>query len=227
MKKGIFLLVIIMAFSPIKANNQTNLNIGVNNYLDNSITFYERGVRFHVFLNGDFDFNTHTRRLRYSSNRGVRIDRDYHGKIRRIGNVFINYDYRGNVARIGNVFMSYRSGTLVRVGNLRISYNRWGEPYFTGSVKGYQYGTCDYGTNVNIGVVYDYNDQYFYRRDFRNNYHQFKEDSDFYYYRLAPNVKKGKRSNIIRRRKNRRTQDNTYYYKNNAEREYRKSRRSE
>ena len=200
MKKGLLILLgMFMMVSTAEANIGEKLKseIRVSYRYNDAITFNERGVEFHVFLNGDFDFNN----LR--SNRGIRIERDFNGQIRRVGNVFINYDYRGNVKRIGNVFMRYNRGNLTNVGNLTIRYSRWGDPYFYGRVKHNNYFYDGYGANIsiNIGGICDYNDAYFYRPQFRTHYRQFKEDNDFFYYRARPNAKIGKRSKILKRRK--------------------------
>ncbi len=194
----------------VKADNikKSTSKIGVNTFYNDAVSFVERGVKFHVFLNGDFDFNTHhqnTSYYDYNGNRtkryrGVRIEKDYRGRIRRVGNTFINYDYRGNVKRIGSVFIDYRFGQLSRVGNLRVSYDRWGSPHFYGRVK---YNTHFYNNHFSIGFgdIFDYDDDYFYRRDFRNNYKKYKEDTDFYYYKAKTNAKIGKRSKVLKRRK--------------------------
>lgn len=195
--------------SSVEAKNgklPTN-NIGLK-YDNNAVSFVERGIEFYVFLNGDFDFNSLYKNRYYDYNgrrtkrRGIRIERDYHGNIKRVGNVFINYDHRGNVKRIGNVFMNYRRGNLTKVGGLRISYNRWGHPRFYGNVNNNDYYN-DSGVNVNVnfGDVCEYNDAYFYRNDFRNNYYKIREDHNFYYYKAKPNAKIGKRSSILKRRK--------------------------
>jgi hypothetical protein len=216
MKKGILLLLGLMSIATINATTikSPESKIGVNYRYNDAVTFVERGVQFHVFLNGDFDFNTLLRNNRvydYNGtrfNHGVRIERDFRGRVRRVGNVFINYDARGNVKRIGSVFMRYRFGQLSRVGNLKINYDRWGYPNFRGFVKPGHYNDDFYyndgfgaGVNINIGSIFDYDDVYFYRRDFRNNYRQFKEDNDFFYYRAVPNAKIGKKAKVIKRRK--------------------------
>lgn len=241
MKKGILLLLGMMTMATINANNITKSTskLGVTYRYNDAVTFVERGVQFHVFLNGDFDFNTHYRNTRYydyhgkrvRSNRGVRIDRDRRGRVRRVGNTFINYDARGNVKRIGSVYMRYRFGQLTDVGNLRIRYDRWGNPRFYGNVKYNDYCEDDVYYNdggididVNIGDVFDYDDIYFYRRDFRNNYRQFREDDNFFYYRAVPNAKIGKRSKVIKRRKSKKRRND--FYEANPNREDRSNRRS-
>lgn len=241
MKKGILLLLGMMTMATINANNITKSTskLGVTYRYNDAVTFVERGVQFHVFLNGDFDFNTHYRNTRYydyygkrvRSNRGVRIDRDRRGRVRRVGNTFINYDARGNVKRIGSVYMRYRFGQLTDVGNLRIRYDRWGNPRFHGNVKYNDYCEDDVyyddggiDIDVNIGDVFDYDDIYFYRRDFRNNYRQFREDDNFFYYRAVPNAKIGKRSKVIKRRKSKKRRNDLYQA--NPNRDDRSNRRS-
>jgi len=218
MKKGIlFLLGFFMMVSSVEASVGNNFpdRFGFTYSYDNSVNFVERGIEFFVFTNGDFDFDTRFR------NRGVRIDRNFNGQIRRVGNVFINYDRFGNVTRIGNVFINYRRGRLHRVGDLRVRYDRWGYPFFTGNVRDFYY---DNGIriNINFGDVFGYNDRFFLRNNFRRNYIQFREDRNFYYYKARPNAKVGKRSQIIRRRKpanvrNNRTirRDNNFKYRKN------------
>ncbi len=209
MKKYLLLAVAFMSFSIINANNvkESTNKIGVNNrYFDDAVTFVERGIKFHVFLNGEFDFNTHTR-FKRGRGHGVRIKRNHRGQIRRVGNVFINYDRRGNVKRIGKVFINYRFGQLTRIGNMTIEYDRWGNPFFRGHVKGgyYYNNNYDNGCNVNIdyniGDIYDYDDDFFYRNNFRKNYRQIREDDNFYYYRATSNAKNNKKSKLIKRRK--------------------------
>ncbi|TYP96988.1 hypothetical protein C7447_1051 [Tenacibaculum adriaticum] len=215
MKKGIFLLIGLLSLTSISAKdiNTTNNNIGVNYPYNDAVTFTERSVEFLVYLDGNFDFNTHTRNDRYYDyngmriNSGVKIERDFRGRVRKVGAVFINYDVRGNVSRIGNVFMSYRFGQLSKVGHLKINYDRWGYPHFRGFVKtGRQYNNDYYynnglNININLGDVCEYEDAYFYKRDFRNNYRQFKEDNNYFYYKAVPNAKIGKRNKILKRKK--------------------------
>ena len=212
MKKYLLLVVGIMSFSILNAGNvkKSTDKIGVNNrYYNNAVTFVERGVKFHVFLNGDFDFNTHPKFKRGKGN-GIRIKRNYKGQIRRIGNVFINYDRRGNVTRIGKVFMNYRFGQLTRVGNMIIQYDRWGNPSFRGKVKGNYYNDgCIVDTGYNYGIIYDYDNDFFFRKSFKKNYRQIKEDDNFYYFKAKSNAKVDKRDEFIKRRKVKKTKYKT------------------
>ena len=121
-------------------------------YINNRpIKFRERGIALYVFTNGEFDFNTHAypygnrRRgvnttfgtnnnghIYYGSTnnnfgpRGVRVEYDYYGRVRRVGNVFINYDTYGRIKRIGRVYIVYRHRRVARVGDKRLIYNRRG-----------------------------------------------------------------------------------------------------
>ncbi|CAM1371524.1 conserved exported hypothetical protein [Tenacibaculum litopenaei] len=236
MRTGILFFLAAMLFAPLQANTNTKSTskIGVVNRYDDVLSFVERGIKFHVFLNGDFDFNTHHRTTRYVDyngrrtrvSNGVRIERDRNGRVRRVGTVYINYDFRGNVKRIGSVFMQYRRGQLTRIGNMRIRYDRWGHPSFRGYIKrgGYYQDIdhCDDDVNIDIdisiGDEYDYDDVYFYRRDFRRNYRQFKEDDNFFYYRAVPNANIGQKARVLKRRKSKRNSDrDDLYYRANPE----------
>lgn len=185
--------------SSVEAINGSKLTnrYWVNNYsYDNAVNFFERGIEFFVFTNGDFDFDTSF------NNRGVRIDRDFRGRIRRVGNVFINYDFRGNVTRIGNIFINYRRNRLFRVGNLEVRYDRWGYPIFYSDVRDNYYVDNGVRINLNIGRIFNFNDRFFFRNDFNRNYTRFREDRNlYYYYRANKNARVGKNDKVIRRRK--------------------------
>lgn len=208
MKRSVlFLLTMFLMVSNVEANNSENTNevFGVEYRYDDAVTFYERGIRFDVFLNGDFDFDS--RFLRNRRNRRVRISRDFNGRINRVGNVWIRYDFQGNVRRIGRVTMSYRRGLLRRVGNLRISYNSWGNPRFFGSVgfddfyNDYYYGNSwNVNFNWNVGAICVYNDPFFYGNEFRNSYRRVREDANYIYYRANDGANVS-RDRMIRRRK--------------------------
>lgn len=207
MKRSILLgLAMFLIGTAIQANNKVQFNETFSpiNYYDDVVTFIEKGIVFHVYLNGDFDFRELNRNSRYFNNYRngrIRISRNYEGRINRVGRVSISYDYNGNVRRIGHVRMKYRYNQLVRVGQLRISYN-YGRPEFYGYVNynDYDYDYYDSGFNVSIhlGSIFDYNHHFFYGRDFRNNYRKFREDRNYYYYKSHAKNGKGK---IIKRRK--------------------------
>lgn len=229
MKALLASLLTMFSFLYTKANineKSTNKIEKISKRYHKTISFNEKGIEFHIFLNGEFDFNTNPMG-RYTN--GVRIERDYYGKIRRVGNVFINYDYNGNVQRIGNVFMGYRYGKLCKVGGLYIHYDYWGNPHFEGRVKRSRYYHSYYSNNYNSyhSKVYDYDDDFFYHNNFRNQYQKYKEDKHYYYYKALPNVKEDNSKRYIKRRK----RYNKGLYKPNKRHEYipeqnRKSRRN-
>lgn len=200
MKKGILILLgMFMIVSTVEAKDGENLSSKFNNetsynLYNNAVNFFESGIEFFVFTNGEFDFDTRF------NNRGIRINRDYRGRIVNVGNVYIRYDFRGNVTRIGDVLIRYSRGLLTNVGDLRVRYDHWNTPIFYGNVRNFYYNN-GVRFNVSFGDVCDYNDVYFSRNDFGRNYTQFREDHNFYYYRARPNAKIGKRSTIIKRRK--------------------------
>ena len=88
-------------------------------------------------------------------NRGVSILRDRTGKIKQIGNVFLNYDRHGNITRAGSISINYTRGintTVNQVGGLKVNYNRFGEIINTrGHVNG--------NNNRN------YNDYYYFKKN--------------------------------------------------------------
>lgn len=164
-------------------------NVAYSNYMDaEPIVFMERGIEFFVFLNGDFDFNTRpqdreggifyrrggTRGNTVEAvNYGVRIEHDSFGRVRRVGNTFINYDNRNRVSRIGTVYMRYNRFALSQIGGMQIVYNRRGmiirtigEVNFTRGNYGYAHNTY-YGSSENYNSGYTYNDNsyYYYKAD--------------------------------------------------------------
>ena len=196
-----------MSFVAVSANDKnvpSEKTITINRY-DEAVSFIERGVQFHVFLNGDFEFDTPNRHYYKYNNRryrqnNIRIDRDYKGRIKRIGANYIRYDYKGNVTRIGNIRIYYRRGVVRKVGDLKVSYNNWGDPYFYGNVHR-DYYDSGIQFSLNFGTVFNYDDRYFYDYSFKNNYRKYREDKHYYYYKVKPNGKVGKRGKLIKRRK--------------------------
>ncbi|WP_395063880.1 hypothetical protein [Flavobacterium sp.] len=160
--------------------------------LDEPISFTERGIEFFVFANGDFDFNTRPEdsqgdyhyklagrrttevQRNVPSNYGVLIEHDSFGRVRRVGNTFINYDNRDRVNRIGTVYMSYNRFALAQVGGLQIVYNRRGEIVdMFGQVKGRRNGFAYSNGHNQYEDDNDYttshsntnNDYYYYKTD--------------------------------------------------------------
>lgn len=172
---------------------------------DEPIQFSERGIDFFVFPNGQFDFNTRPndnngdyyfktagRRNQevnnpQAQNYGVRIEQDNFGRIRRIGNTFINYDFQDRVARIGSIFLRYNRFALIQIGGLQLVYNRFGELIDTfGSVKScrnYGFTNSNY-THYGNGNGYNnnnYNNNY--ENDYQYNNDNQQNSNDHYYYK--------------------------------------------
>ena len=156
------------------------------------IIFRERGIEFMLFPNGEFDFNTRPSGPRYHVNgtngapgtrgyygpseRGIRVEHDNFGRVRRVGNVYINYDAFGRVKRIGTIYMSYNSFAVTKVGNMRIVYDRRGRIV---DVYGF-INHANGGYNYNPGTYYSSgNGHYDDDDDYGDNYN----DDDYYYYR--------------------------------------------
>lgn len=173
------------------ANEVTRFTLNTTNFsFEEPISFIERGIEFFVFPNGDFDFNTRPQdsqgdfyyrtagrkatgnsASRRAVNYGVRIEHDSFGRVRRVGNTFINYDYNDRVYRIGSVYMRYNRFALSQIGGLKIIYNRRGEIVNTiGSVKRwYNTGYTNYHDNTrvdtNCNSTNNTNDYYYFRQD--------------------------------------------------------------
>lgn len=151
------------------------------------ILFKERGIEFMLFPNGEFDFNTRPTRSRINNTygpprgsyyetaeRGVRIEHDNFGRVRRVGNVYINYDAYGRVKRIGTIYMSYNSFALTRVGNMRIIYDRRGRIVNV-------FGFINYANN---GYVYNPRGNHYSGGNNGDDYDtNYGNDDDYYYYR--------------------------------------------
>ena len=183
------------------------------------INFMERGVEFLIFPDGSFDFNTNNYNTAYNDNtyygrnsrrgridvsyRGPHVSVDYstnryprtNGKVRRIGNIYLNYDRYGRITRAGSVFIDYNHGNgwLRQVGGLRVSYNHWGEIVsLRGQVNRYNQN-CDVCGMINCN--HDHGDRYERHRDHDYDYgdHDRHDDDHYYYFKQNGKVKKHKR----------------------------------
>ncbi|RTY82688.1 hypothetical protein EKL99_08265 [Flavobacterium sp. ZB4P23] len=199
MKKITFLVASIFILGGSIANATEKIDFSVErrspvDFRDaDPIVFTERGIEFFIFPDGQLDFNTRPtigRDIYYKSSRkngvnkthgvpgnvrngnyGVKVAHDNMGRVRQVGNVFINYDSNDRIKRVGSVYMTYNRFALERVGGLEIIYNRHGQIVETvGAVKGGR--SYQYGQNRND-------------RDYDNDFggNQNSEDDDSYYYR--------------------------------------------
>lgn len=191
----------LTAQNPVFSNNNDRVLNNTRFSIDEPIVFMERGIEFYVFTNGDFDFNTRPDdsqgtyffrkgNVRGAStvnrgpiNYGVLIQHDSFGRVRRVGNTFINYDVFDRVSRIGSIYMRYNRDSLVQIGGLQIIYDRRGnivdmigsvtrtrgqqgfvtyygprENYYTNQSATYTYG------NSNV-YAYNQNEYYYYKAD--------------------------------------------------------------
>lgn len=221
MKKGLLLFLgMLMMVSTVEATEGKTLNStkGYYNYYGaRPIKFVERGINFYIYPNGDVDFNStsHFRTQYYYRNgrrykkripmRSVLIDRDFRGRLQRVGNVFINYNRFGNVTRVGSVFVDYHRGRrLKQVGGLTIRYDRSGRVRYFGQVKPRYRINHRLNDYFYDGFIYDYNDRFFFSDDFYDGYESFGEDDDYFYYRSKRDkrLKNGKdKSKVIKRKK--------------------------
>ena len=192
-----FILVGSMAYAsenPVFSDNTNRRGYYIDYRDAEPIIFRERGIEFMLFPNGEFDFNTRPSGPRYAVNgtngapgtrgyygpseRGVRVEHDNFGRVRRVGNVYINYDAFGRVKRIGTIYMTYNSFAVTRVGNMRIIYDRRGRivdvfGFINHANSGYFYnprGSHYAGGNGGYSYGDDYDDDY-------------ESDDDYYYYR--------------------------------------------
>jgi hypothetical protein len=189
--------ITLLVASALLVVNVANAQRNERCNFDEPISFTERGIEFFVFLNGDFDFNTRPSDsqgdyyfrgagkkgadvlnrgsvARGPVNYGVLIEHDSFGRVRRVGNTFINYDFNDRVTRIGSVYMLYNRFALTQVGNLRIIYDRGGEIVdMIGQVKGFRNNGF---TNTYYGPSTVCNN------DFDNSY-SYNNSNDYYYYK--------------------------------------------
>jgi len=180
MKKLLVLAVLFLGGITAQANTVTDLDHnqqkGIRYNQSQPVTFVQRGIRFFVHTNGEFDFklpraNYYGRRgntydnspgttygvnYPYRSNRLVRYD--YWGNVKQVGRNHIYYNRRGKVNRIGNVNLRYRNGRLHSVGNMYVSYDRWGRIIGTNGYISNNNTACGIcGINGCVTNHFDYN----------------------------------------------------------------------
>ena len=197
-KLGLLLAMAMMQVSVFANAEMRPVFHGMNDPVEITV----RGVKFFVFPNGEFDFNAHQVRNRRhnAGDYGVRVERDRYGKIRRVGNVYLNYNRYGQVTRMGSIFIKYnRRGYVRTIGRKHLRYNRggyvitghrygyaqqypsysWNSSYYYGSANNY------YGTGNNSGYSNNTWDDDYYDTDTGG-------DGDYYY---RPNAKKKNKKN--------------------------------
>ena len=172
------------------------------------IVFIERGIQFFIFPDGQLDFNTRPSKggeqyyqtnsrgdvnrtygapkFHKNKNYGVKVAHDNMGRVRQVGNVFINYDSNDRVKRVGSVYMTYNRYALEQVGGLQIMYNRRGQ-------------IVDTVGNVNGGKGFHYNQNNYQNNDYAYEHNQ-NDNNDKYYYRSSnQNEKVNQNITVIKR----------------------------
>ena len=131
------------------------------------------------------------------TSRGLSVIRDRDGKVRRIGNVFLNYDRYGNITRAGSVYIRYsrgRNATVAQVGGLRVNYNHWGEIVNTrGQVNRYD-DYCNFCGVDSCTMDHINNDRDRHHDDDRYDDDIYNNDDNYYYYKQNGKVKKQKKN---------------------------------
>ena len=172
------------------------------------IVFIERGIEFFIFPDGQLDFNTRPSKggeqyyqtnsrgdvnrtygapkFHKNKNYGVKVAHDNMGRVRQVGNVFINYDSNDRVKRVGSVYMTYNRYALEQVGGLQIMYNRRGQ-------------IVDTVGNVNGGKGFHYNQNNYQNNDYTYEHNQNDNDDKYYYRSSNQNEKVNQNITVIKR----------------------------
>ncbi|WP_299889619.1 hypothetical protein [uncultured Lacinutrix sp.] len=142
-------------------------------------------------------------RVKFSTprSRGIIITHDFDGKVRRIGNVFVNYNRYDQVKRLGSVYMRYnRNGWLTRVGGLHIKYNRRGHIINVFGHVNFRNQGCGFCGVTGCTVTHYGNDSH-QDNDWDDDWN---DDDDHYYYKKNGKLKKQKK---LKKRKTYRKDD--------------------
>ncbi len=172
------------------------------------IVFIERGIEFFIFPDGQLDFNTRPSKggeqyyktnsrgdvnrtygapkFHKNKNYGVKVAHDNMGRVRQVGNVFINYDSNDRVKRVGSFYMTYNRYVLEQVGGLQIMYNRRGQ-------------IVDTVGNVNGGKGFHYNQNNYQNNDYAYDHNQNDNDDKYYYRSSNQNEKVNQNITVIKR----------------------------
>ncbi|SFZ91702.1 hypothetical protein SAMN05428642_102240 [Flaviramulus basaltis] len=181
MERGIEFLIFPDGSFDFNTNNNTSNAFNTDSgYYDDDVFYKNNSKRGSV----NATYRGPNVNIQFSSNRadrGVSIIRDRDGKVRRIGNVFLNYDRYGNITRAGSVFINYSRGknaVVTQIGGLKVNYNRWGEIV---STRGYV-NWNNRNTHYDVRPNYD-----------RDNNH-YDNDDNYYYYKQNGKVKTQKKN---------------------------------
>lgn len=204
MKKAIlFIAAMLLIGTTAQANDQKQsdqINRDAKRYRAvQPVVFFEGGVTFYVYPNGEMDFKTlhhkknqrvdwnngrynspgHTRRYRPSTRFSIQYD--YYGRLKKVGNSYINYNSFDQASRIGSVAIQYnRTGLVSKIGGLHIYYNRYNKiQYVEGNVH---YNGCGYcgvtGCTTSHGAYYTNKRSHTYNRN-----HKYNNDKNDHIYK--------------------------------------------
>lgn len=120
--------------------------------------------------------------------RGTIVTHDRDGKVRRVGNVFVNYNRYNQVKRLGSVYINYnRFGMVNRIGGLHIRYNRNGKIIaITGQVN-------RWNTNCSFCGINTCNINHFGSNPNWNDTNENTNNDNFYYYKKGDKIVKQKK----------------------------------
>lgn len=189
MERGVEFLI----FPDGSLDFNTHANDG---YFDDDVFYKNNSKRSSINANNRGpNVNVQFRSNRF--NRGVQVIRDRFGKVRRVGNVFLNYDRRGNIRRVGSVYINYsrgRNATVTQVGGLRVNYNRWGEIVnIRGQVNRYN-NYCNFCGVESCIMNHFQNDRDRHHKNDRYEDDIYNNDDNYYYYKKNGKVKKQKKN---------------------------------
>lgn len=151
------------------------------NKRENPINFVEQGIEFHVYPDGEFDFDTKSsfhQGRRGRSNNGINapgainnrasenfnrddyIEYDDLNRVKRIENTPVYYDRLGRINQAGNIYINYnRQGFVSKIGGLRVYYDYQGHvSNLNGYVNPYDYKR-------------GYSHSFYYKKRFHNDLH--------------------------------------------------------
>ncbi len=169
-------------------NTELNYTQGDNYYRRTQNTTRRRSVNATYGAPG-----TH---VTYSNprDRGVIVTHDRDGKVRRIGNIFLNYNRYDQIKRIGSVYIGYNKHGLVnQIGGMRLKYNKRGQlKKVTGHVNRYN-SNCGFcgisGCHADHLGGHNHDD---FDDDYDDFDYDYNDNEDYYYYRKGKKIKKAK-----------------------------------
>ena len=181
----------------IFSDGSFDFNTYTNNNYYNDSYYRSNSKRGHV----NMTYGTRNKTVKYTSrygngNRGVSVSHDRDGKIRRIGNVYLNYDRYGKLKRAGSIYMHYSHGhhsALNKVGGMHIKYNRRGEIINTHGQINRNSDYCNFCGASSCSADHSYRNRQHDDYEWYDNDDVYHNDDNYYYYKQNGKVKKSKK----------------------------------